>query len=240
MTDPAPRPATRDETLEAIWLQAATAGRPMPGESTLAADLSMSRAAVREALVRLEERGYLRRRKGAGTVVNPSLLDIPARFDLQVDKSDLIAATGRTPAVEILGSELSPITVDEAVQFRIAPGTPVFRIRKLWRADGDPVMLARDAVPVRRRPPIPPAADHTIFTLATELADEHPEWEIAWPAAEALDEPDARLLGRHPGDPMLSVELTGIGRSGQVAYWSSELHIPGALRYALVRSIRHP
>jgi GntR family transcriptional regulator len=238
MTDPAPRPATRHDSLEAIWLQAATAGRPMPGEQALAADLSMSRPAVREALVRLEERGYLRRRKGAGTVVNPSLLDIPARFDLQVDKLDLIAANGRTPAVEVLDSELSPITVDEAVQFRIAPGTPVFRMRKLWRADDQPVMLARDAVPVRIRGPVRPSPQHSIFDLAADLGGDHPEWEIAWPGAEALDTTDATALDRAPGDPMLSVELTGIDRGGRVAYWSSELHVPGALRYALVRSIR--
>ena len=224
-----------DERLAAVWRQAAERGDPMPGESSLAADLDSSRPAVREALVRLEERGYVRRRKGADTVVNPSLLDIPARFDRQVDKVELIEATGRRAEVEVLAADASPVTTEESTRFRIAPGTEVFRVRKLWRADGAAVMLAEDCVPIRTGATPDPA--RSVFHTAREVAGEQPEWEVAWPSADAAAAAEAHELGLPVGAPVLVVDLSGVGRSGAVAYWSHELHVPGALRYAVVRSV---
>lgn len=227
-----------DERLRDVWRRAAQDGTSMPGESTLALDLEMSRPAVREALVRLEERGYIRRRKGADTVVNSSLLNIPARFDRQVDKVELIASTGRTPMVDVLSHEVSPITVEEAVEFEIAPGTQVLRMLKLWSADGVPVMLAKDCVPLatRKVPAYDPS--DSIFALALTLGHEHIEWEVVWPGADILSAADARTLERPAGEAALTVELTGVGRSARTGYWSSELHAKGALRYAMVRSVK--
>ncbi|GAA2235042.1 hypothetical protein GCM10009851_20100 [Herbiconiux moechotypicola] len=227
-----------DDRLRDVWRRAAEEGTSMPGESTLALDLEMSRPAVREALVRLEERGYIRRRKGADTVVNTSLLNIPARFDRQVDKLELIRSTGRDPGVEVLSHEITPITVDEAVEFEVAPGTPVLRLTKLWTADGRPVMLARDCVPLAGRRAVGYDPSESIFSLALSLGHEHIEWEVVWPGADVLSEADARALGRPEGEAVLTVELTGVGRSGRTGYWSSELHVKGALRYAMVRSVK--
>lgn len=224
-----------DDRLAAVWRRAAERGDPMPGESSLAADLDSSRPAVREALVRLEERGYVRRRKGADTVVNASLLDIPARFDRQVDKVELIEATGRRAEVEVLAHDVSPVTIEESTRFRIAPGTDVLRVRKLWRADGAAVMLAEDCVPIRTATAPDPA--RSVFESAREVGGEHPEWELAWPSADAAAGADAHDLGLPVGAAVLVVELSGVGRSGAVAYWSHERHVPGALRYAVVRSV---
>src|ERR1700719_2371254 len=88
----------RDDLQERIsdaWREAAAAGEPMPAEPALAQRLMASRPAVREALVRLEEQGYIRRRQGADTAVNRRMLDITGRIDQQIDRSELIAATHR-------------------------------------------------------------------------------------------------------------------------------------------------
>ncbi|NGZ99916.1 winged helix-turn-helix transcriptional regulator [Nocardioides sp. W3-2-3] len=94
----APLEPSLDDRLHQVWLDAARHGTTMPSEPSLAASLATSRPAVREALVRLEERGYIHRRKGAGTVVNTSLLNIPARFDQRIDTSEPDRIHGAHPA----------------------------------------------------------------------------------------------------------------------------------------------
>src|SRR5690554_3658678 len=83
-----------DRRLTSIWQAAAVRGDRMPGEPKLANALSSSRPSIREALIRLEERGYIRRRQGADTIVNTSLLGIPSRFDERVEVSEMIRAMG--------------------------------------------------------------------------------------------------------------------------------------------------
>jgi GntR family transcriptional regulator len=225
-----------DGRLREVWADAARRGTTMPSEPALAKSLSTSRPAVREALVRLEERGYIHRRKGAGTTVNASLLDIPARFDRRLEAAELIAAMGHTPAVDVLEVATSPITLDEAQAHALAPGTSVLRVTKVWSADGVPVLLARDAVPATTgadagsADPARPMVD-----LAEELTGERVEWEVVWPGAAALDAADAEAVRRPAGEPVLALDVTGVARSGAVCYWTSELHVPGTFRYAMVR-----
>jgi GntR family transcriptional regulator len=236
-----PPRASLDERLREVWARAAQGGGTMPSEPALAASLSASRPAVREALVRLEERGYIHRRKGADTVVNASLLHIPARFDRQLDKSELIASLGREPGLQVLSVERSPVTAEEAQEYEIAPGTVVLRVHKMWSADGIPVMLARDSVPVRvagSPDDVDPA--RPMFELAVTLSGERAEWEIVWLAADGLGEDDARYAGRTAGEPVLAPEVVGVGRSGRICYWTSEVHLPGAFRYAMVRRAEWP
>lgn len=224
------------QRLEQVWADAARAGRRMPGEPALAAALHSSRPAVREALVRLEERGYIHRRKGADTSVNASLLDIPARFDRRLEKSDLIAAMGRTAAVDVLAVATSPITPEEAEEYALGPDVNVHRVTKMWSADGQPVLLARDAVPMltgASASAVDPATP--VVDQAVQLAGERAEWEVVWPRADALDDEAARRTGRTHGEPVLALDVSGVGASGGVCYWTAELHLKDAFRYAMVR-----
>ncbi len=99
--------------LEEVWLESARSGSPMPGEPALAQRLAVSRPAVREALVRLEERGYIRRRQGADTTVNRRMLDVSARIDEQIDRSELIASTGRRASMVVVESRIDSPSPEE-------------------------------------------------------------------------------------------------------------------------------
>lgn len=231
---PAPLEPTLDDRLHQVWLDAARHGTTMPSEPSLAARLATSRPAVREALVRLEERGYIHRRKGAGTVVNASLLDIPARFDERIDTSELIASMGHTPRLDVLAVERSPITLEEAQQHELAPGTTVLRVHKRWSADDRPVTLARDVVPVLG-PDTEVDPTRPMVEVALALTGERVGWEVVRPGADALTDEDAALADRGPGEPALTLDVTGVGLSGRVVYWTAEVHLRGAFRYAMVR-----
>ncbi len=228
------------DRLEKVLEGAARDGRPMPGEPTLVSSLSASRPAVREALIRLEERGYLRRRQGASTVVNRSALDIPARFDEQLEQSELIASMGRTPRVEVVSHAARAITPEESDAYGVPRGTTALTTTKIWYADEVPVMLATDTVPIPDGSAPPDGVDPamSLFDLAELVGGERIEWEIAWPGADALDEEGSRLLRRPLGEPALTLRLTGVRHSGATAYGASEAHVRDAFRYALVRSVR--
>lgn len=228
-----------DQRLWQLWLRAARGRGVLPAEPVLAKSLATSRPAVREALVRLEERGYIHRRRGTDTVVNGAALDIPARFDSRMDKAELIAAMGHTPDVRVCEHRIERVSIAEATEFGLAPATMVLRLMKVWTADGTPAMLARDNVPLRKRSdPAESDFPRSVFELAPLLAGEPVEWEIVWPDAENLSEADAQALGRPVGEAALSVAVSGLGRSGQVVYWADELHVRQAFRYAMVRGSR--
>ncbi len=135
------------ERLRAVTLRAGRLGEPLPGEPTLARDLGVSRPSVREALVRLEAEGLIRRRKGADTVVNPGALEMLARFDQQVEFADLLRHAGFEPTVELLESATVLLAERDAKALGQPAGGPALRTVKRWRADGAPVMVAVDVVP---------------------------------------------------------------------------------------------
>ncbi|MBM9463037.1 GntR family transcriptional regulator [Aeromicrobium sp. YIM 150415] len=225
-----------DERLEELWAEAARDGRRLPGEPALAAALSSSRPAVREALIRLEERGYIHRRKGADTTVNTSLLDIPARFDRRVEESALIRAMGQTPQLDVLDVQRTRITLDEAEAYDLRPGTEVLRVHKRWTADGVPALLAHDSVPITGAvDPETIDPEQPMVDIAVTLAGARAEWEVVWPTATALDEADAAHASRPAGEPVLTLEVSGMSPTHGVCYWTTEHHLSGAFRYAMVR-----
>jgi GntR family transcriptional regulator len=231
------------EKLLAIWLETARSGEFLPSEPSLADSLSASRPAVREALVRLEERGLLRRRQGADTVVNAAALDIRARFDEQVDQAELIRAMGRKASLEVLDARLIRLTDDDAEAFATEPGTVALQTMKRWRADDMAVMLAIDVIPISGAlevtQDLPPGIDpeEPVFRLADRHGAGPVEWELVWPGAANLDAKTAALLERRKGEAALTLELMGVSRHGAYAYRASEYHVQGAFRYGLIRSV---
>jgi GntR family transcriptional regulator len=226
-----------DERLVQLWETAAREGRTLPGEPTLAHALSISRPAVREALIRLEERGYIRRRQGADTVVNSSLLGIPARFDQRVEMSEMIRAMGCAPSVEVLDVSTTTITIEEAAEHDLPPATPVRRVTKRWTADEVPVLIAHDSVPLPKAPRDEAGADPALplVDLAHRLTGERPGWEVVRPSAGLLDAQAAAWADLAEDDPALSLDISGISWHGRVYYWTRELHLRNFFRYALVR-----
>lgn len=227
-----------DRRLTAIWESAAARGDRMPGEPKLADSLATSRPSIREALIRLEERGYIRRRQGAETIVNTSLLGIPARFDQRVEASELIRAMGCEPQVEVLESVTSQITLEEAKEYDLPPSTHVLRITERWTADGVPVLLAIDSIPLPKG--VTSAdCDSTLplAELAKSVGGSRPDWEVVWPTAELLDEQGAAWAGLTGSDPVLGLEVSGVAWSGEVCYWTKERHLRNFFRYAMVRKV---
>jgi GntR family transcriptional regulator len=234
-------PPPLDARLRSIWRRTVEHGEPFPGEPALALRLGASRPAIREALIRLEHEGLIGKRKGAETAVNRAAVEIPARFDQQIEKSELIEAMGGKATLEVLESSVIALSEEEAAALELPPGSPALQVSKRWRADGFPVMVAIDTVPLST-PSLPAGVDIgvSLFELVPKLGHDRPAWELAWPSAANLDAKVAGWLERPEGEAVLTMELTGVSRRGARVYRAFEYHHPPAFRYGLIRLVPRP
>lgn len=222
--------------LEQIWRTAARNGDAWPGEPVLAETLTTSRPALREALIRLEERGYITRRQGADTVVNRALLDIGGRIDEKLDIADIISSAGQRADVELLEFKWDTAHPTEVDEFGLVADQEVLRTKKVWSADGLPVVVACDVIPVRAGA-VPKAdvdARKPIFDISSVLGNQPPEWEMVKLGIATLAD-DAKVMQGLVDEPFLSFDVVGVTKTAATAYWASERHRPGALPYAMVR-----
>jgi GntR family transcriptional regulator len=224
------------ERLYEVWAETVASGSTFPSEVTLSERLGVSRTQLREALVRMEERGMIRRRHGADTVVNPWLNRLEGRLDRRADFSETIARAGMTPDLEVLETGVAVLDAEDAADFDVPEGSSAWRTVKRWRGDGRTLMVATDLVPLHGVVLSPlPTESTSLFELVERLFGTPLEWEIAVPGACSLDRVDAARLELEPGAAAMTLDLLGIGRSGRVIYKALELHVPGAVRSGFVR-----
>ncbi len=234
-----PRDAGLAERIRRIWLDAARSGSAFPGEPALARQLRASRPAVREALVRLEAEGLIHKRQGAGTAVNRAAVEIAARLDQQVDNEEIIKAMGRAASLDVLEAEVIALSEEDAAALEVSGGSKALRVAKRWRADGVPVVLAINLVPLLEgHSPGDLDVGQSLFRLIERLGHQKVEWELAWPGAINLDPPISDWLEQPAGQAALTLEMVGVSRTGHRAYRATEFHVPTAFRYGLIRSVR--
>lgn len=225
-------------SLGAIWREAASNDGLLPSEKELSARLGVGRNSIREALIRLEAEGFVARRHGAGTFANPAALEVQIRMDRTSEYADLLRQAGFSARVEVL--EAGWCTPDEAVlaRLRARPGTPVYRTRKRWLADGVPVMYAEDLIPARRVVEVDPAA--SVFAIAGLVAGRVTDWVCSLVDATLAGDL-CGPLACDPGQPILRLEQIGVTRDGTRCWAATEHHHPSGpatpLRYGLVRTL---
>ncbi|WP_345313247.1 FadR/GntR family transcriptional regulator [Gordonia alkaliphila] len=80
-------------------------GGKLPGETTLAPQLGVGRSTAREAIRILAGRGLLATRQGAGVFVTAT--DVPARWDVVVQRADIVAVIEARTAIEVEAAALA-------------------------------------------------------------------------------------------------------------------------------------
>jgi GntR family transcriptional regulator len=233
------RDAGLADRIRRIWLDAARNGAAFPGEPALARELQASRPAVREALVRLEAEGLINKRQGAETAVNRAAVEIAARLDQQVDNEEIIEAMGRKASMDILEADVIALNEDDSIALDLTEGSKALRVAKRWRADGVPVLVAINLIPLLHGDkPADADVGQSLFRLVQRLGHQKVEWELAWPSATNLEPPISDWLEQPPGRAALTLEMVGVSRAGNRAYLATEFHVPTAFRYGLIRSVR--
>jgi GntR family transcriptional regulator len=220
--------------LRAIVQDAVARELPLPSEKELAGLLGVGRNSVREALIRLEAEGFVVRRHGAGTFANPAALEVAVRIDRTAEFAEMLADAGVPAVVEVLEAGWTVLDAVLAPALRRPVGSRAFRTRKRWLAAERPIMVATDVVPVLRVADVDPA--WSVFEISRALTGRGTDWVSSW-VAPVLAGGHARDLDCEPGVPLLHLEQLGVTRDGTRCWWASEHHLPGELRYGLVRTV---
>lgn len=210
----------------------------LPSEPRLAEMLGASRNSVREALIRLEERGYVHRTQGARTSPNRRLPGVGRRIDQQFDHLLSIRSAGYDATLDLVSSERISLTPGIHRFDDLPDGTSVLRTVKMWRVDGAPYALAEDLVPVTREAEVDP--HRPVFALAEAVNGVRVAWETLWIEASGLDAERAGLLSTTPAAPVIEMTYCGYGADDAIGYWSREVQLPAppGLRNALIRRVR--
>jgi GntR family transcriptional regulator len=179
----------------------------LPTERELAAQYSVSRATVRQALRALEEAGEVYRVQGAGTFVTDGT--VSKSLSLTSFSEDM-QARGMRPSSRIVVADQVAAGALIGQDLRISPETQVVRLVRLRLADGAPMCLETVHLPAEKVP------DLLQQDLSGSLYEQLIRYDIRLVRAEqvvkavAIEGADAALLGVTSGAPALQVRRIGL------------------------------
>jgi len=212
------------------WLaDAIAAGRLAPGdrlptEQDLAAWLGVSRMTLRHALAELAQRGLVLRavgRSGGTFVAEPKVeqdLTVLAGFSEQLRRHGLVAGARVLAAAEIKASPAASAALE------ISVGAPVYEVRRLRLAGGQPILIEHSLFPAERCPGLLSyRLDGSLYELLDEKYGQRPHRakESLEPVCAGVREAEA--LGVAEGAPLMLVERTAYSRAGRPLEFAHDL-----------------
>lgn len=211
----------------------------LPSETALAKTLGVSRNTLREAYISLENEGIIVRRHGVGTFVahSPVIRDSLNEFS---PFAQIIQDSGYTPNFQTLsmGYEYAPTEVYHV--FNTPPSIELRRIKRLVRADQQPVIYVDDYI----TPAVEAAAlnwDAFDGNMVRFLADslDTPLHQIkSCIRAAALGPEISQYLELAEGSPILSVRSTIFTVDNQPVNYSKICFNSNIVELNIVRMVR--
>ncbi len=229
--------------LKTALLEDIEAGRWRPGdrlptEDALITRFRVSKITVRQALRDLAQMGYIRREQGRGTFVQGPPLEEGPR-ELTSFTSEMrghgLAATSR-----VLEQGVIPGAGQIAARLDAEDGAPLFRLRRLRLAEGEPMGLQTAYLPIHLVPGIERLSfsDASLYEVLASRYGLYPA--VARESHQAVPVPeDAAIHLRVPaGSPALSAErLTRLPDGRPLEFVHS---IMRGDRYKIVLDLAHP
>ena len=150
----------------------------IPSEAELSEMYGVSRVTVRRSIEELANEGYLTKRQGKGTFVNPPKISRKILLKSNVQSfTDTCRESGRTAGAHVLGREVTEARRDERAFFGMGEGAELVHVRRVRTADGVPVMLENNFFPREGFEFLLSAQleDRSIFSLVEEETGRRPE-----------------------------------------------------------------
>lgn len=203
------------------------AGTLIENEVSMARRLDVSRPTTRRAMQTLVEEGLLIRKRGRGTVVAPKPLHRRMRVS---SLNDELQSAGKHPMTEILRYNLRPATAEMAQKLDVAVGEDVVEIERIRYRDTIPIAVLYNWLPVAYAPAYADLQEHGLY----EMLRDH-GMEIASTTqvvtAKLPQRRIARLLDITKATPVLAIERTGFGCSGEIIEWGIHTYRGDMYRY---------
>lgn len=190
-------------------------GARLPSERELCQRFGVSRVTLRRALGDLVRQGVLESSRGRGWFVTTGVLG-EAPNALQ-SFTETAAARGLTSTARVLEAASRPATLAEAEGLAIAPGAPLFHLRRVRLLGGLPIAFDHSRVPLELAPALANAdfAVDSLYRVLEEDAGLTPARADYQVEAAVADAEAARLLDTRPGDPVLVTEQVTHDRDGR-------------------------
>jgi GntR family transcriptional regulator len=184
------------------WLS----GQQLPNEGKLAENFGVSKITVRQALQELSDLGYVRREQGRGTFVSKPKLDHGPReltsFSEEMRRHNMTAIS------RVIGRSVAKASdrVAEALQLR--ENEPVFVLKRLRMADGEPMGIQTANIPVALAPGLEndDLENASLYELLQTRYGLQPAKARETYLAVAVEPEPAGLLGILVGSPVFAVE----------------------------------
>jgi GntR family transcriptional regulator len=189
------------------------AGDRLPAERELCRRLQVSRVTIRRALAELRDRGLIESAGSRGWFVAATSV---GETNVLVGFTDMARARGLHPSSRVLESATRPSTLQEAEQLSLAPGAPIFQLRRLRFLDAVAVGLEVTRIPVAAGPALV-GTDFSQTSLYDELRaagviPTRADYDVQ---AVAADSDQATLLGVAPGAPLLCTQAVTFDQSAR-------------------------
>lgn len=205
-------------------------GDRIENEVDLARQLGLSRPTMRQAIQVLVDKGMLVRKRGVGTqVVHGQVrrsLELTSLFD------DL-ASAGQAPRTRILELRTDPADAAMAAALQIAPGEPVWTLRRLRLIGTQPLAVMRNHLPSDLIDL--EAVDLEAKGLYATLRRAGVTMSVARQrvGARAASADEAALLEQPEGAPLLTMERTAYDNSGRAVEFGTHVYRPDLYAFEL-------
>jgi DNA-binding GntR family transcriptional regulator len=200
-------------------------GDRFENELALAKRLTLSRPTTRRAIQELVDKGLLVRKRGVGTQVVQS--PVHQRVELTSLFDDL-ARTGQKPTTRLLDYHTGTPGEEIARELNLAEDREVVTIRRLRCANGEPLALMLNYLPVELAPDADELENAGLYQ-SLRARGVHIRLARQRVGARPATRAEARLLDEKPGAPLLTMNRTAFDDSGSAVEYGT--HCYRASRY---------
>ncbi len=220
-------------------------GSQLPSENQLAKQFNVSRPTIRTAFSRLEELGYITKKRGVGTFVTDTP-NIVNPLYLSYNVMDRISARGHKPGFYQVKTEVVPADQSLAEKLNILPDSEVLNIHKVFTADEEPIIHFENYIPVEvfegclpKEEASQPGATEPFFRFFAETCQREIKFLTSIIEPEILHDCSLpEVFERFPGDTkVLKVEDIGFDSDNAPVFLSIEHLFKDASIFYVVRHI---
>lgn len=206
----------REHLLEIIEEIGTATDVALPSERQLAADLGVARMTLRKAIEGLVDEGRLHKIVGKGTFVAPVKTSLQPKL---TGYSEEMRRRGMEPAAVLLAFDQVPAPSALAKEMRLGTGAPLVRLKRLLLADGEPMTVDENFIPLKLVPGI--LQGPAPLSLYRVLSDEYGlqmDWGEDTISATVSTATLSRQLRVELGTPLLKVQRRAYMREDLVDY----------------------
>ena len=213
--------------------------RQLPSEDELSRRFDVSRATVREALSRLEQRGSVIRQHGVGTFAAAQDLILDSGLE-QLESIDTLARRigleTQAGASEIIERQASE---QELARLGLEPESQVLAVSRQILADGKPVAYLVDVIPTNylRAHDLNTGFRGSVLDVFLRRADPVLSHALTDMTVEPVGALIAQKLNLGSAEIILKLESLLFSREGRKIDASLSYFVPGYFRFHMVRRV---